>query len=66
MPKEETMLVLTRMKGERINIGNDIMITLIEIRGDKARIGIDAPPEIRVDREEVALRRARTTDQRNG
>lgn len=47
------MLVLTRRKNERIHIGESIVITVVEVRGDKVRIGIDAPKEIPVHREEV-------------
>ncbi len=47
------MLVLSRKKNERIVIGNDIIITAVEIRGDKVRLGIDAPKWITVDRQEV-------------
>lgn len=46
------MLVLTRKVGSRILIGDDIKITLVSIDGDRARIGIDAPREVRVLREE--------------
>jgi carbon storage regulator len=48
------MLVLTRKKGERILIGEDIVITVIETRGDEVRIGIEAPARIKVHRDEVA------------
>ncbi len=49
------MLVLSRKKGERIIAGIDgeIEITVVEIRGDKVRIGVVAPKEIPVHREEV-------------
>lgn len=47
------MLVLSRKKGERIMIGDDVVITMVEIRGDKVRIGIEAPDDVAVDREEV-------------
>jgi carbon storage regulator len=47
------MLVLTRRKNERIRIGESIIVTVVEVRGDKVRIGIDAPQEIPVHREEV-------------
>ena len=47
------MLVLSRKKGESIVINNDIIITVTEIRGDKVRLGIDAPTEIPVHRREV-------------
>jgi carbon storage regulator len=51
------MLTLTRLPGQKIHIGDDIVVTVIEIRGDKCRIGIDAPKNIVVDREEVSIRR---------
>jgi len=47
------MLVLSRKKTESIIIGDDIVITIIEIRGDKVRLGIEAPKEISVHRQEV-------------
>ncbi len=47
------MLVLTRKKNEVIVIGDNITITVVEIRGDKVRIGIDAPKEVTVHRMEV-------------
>lgn len=50
------MLVLSRKKNEQIRIGHDITITVIEIRNDRVRIGIEAPPEIDVHRDEVYLR----------
>ena len=47
------MLVLTRKKGERILIGDDIVVTLIDIRGDGVRIGFDAPRGVPIKRAEV-------------
>jgi carbon storage regulator len=47
------MLVLSRKKDEKIIIGDKITIMVIEIRGDKVRLGIDAPKEITVHRQEV-------------
>jgi carbon storage regulator len=47
------MLVLSRKKDESIVINNDIVITVVEIRGDKVRLGIVAPKEVPVHREEV-------------
>ena len=50
------MLVLSRKKDEKIFIGPDIEIMVVEIRGDKVRLGITAPREIPVHREEVQRR----------
>ena len=47
------MLVLSRHRDESIMIGDDIVITIVDIRGDKVRLGIDAPQEIPVHRHEV-------------
>ena len=47
------MLVLSRKKDEKIIIGDHITVMVIEIRGDKVRLGIDAPKEISVHRQEV-------------
>lgn len=47
------MLVLSRKKNESIVINNDVIVTVIEIRGDKVRLGIVAPKEVPVHREEV-------------
>lgn len=49
------MLVLTRRTEQRIVIGDDIVITVLEIKGDTVRLGIDAPRSVRVHREEVYL-----------
>ena len=53
------MLVLSRQRDETIKIGDDIEVTLVDIRGDKVRLGITAPKEISVHRKEVydAIRR---------
>ena len=48
------MLVLSRRRSQEILIGNDIRIMIVEIRGDKVRIGIDAPLHVAVHRKEVA------------
>ncbi len=50
------MLILTRKSGEMIAIGDDIKIYIQEIRGNQVKIGIKAPPEVTVHREEVYLR----------
>lgn len=47
------MLVLTRQVDQTIDIGFDIEVTVIEIRGDKVRLGITAPAQVSVDRREV-------------
>ncbi|KPK81175.1 MAG: carbon storage regulator [Phycisphaerae bacterium SM23_33] len=53
------MLVLSRQRDESIMIGDDVEITIVDIRGDKVRLGISAPPHIAVHRKEVyeAIRR---------
>jgi carbon storage regulator len=47
------MLVLSRKKNESIVINNDIVVTVVEIRGDKVRLGIVAPKTVPVHRQEV-------------
>ncbi len=47
------MLVLSRKKNESIVINNDIRIVVVEIRGDKVRLGVEAPREVPVHRHEV-------------
>ena len=47
------MLVLTRKQGEKILIGDDIVITILDVRGDSIRIGIDAPRGVGIQRDEV-------------
>ena len=47
------MLVLSRQKDESIVIGDDVEITIVDVRGDKVRLGINAPKEISVHRREV-------------
>jgi carbon storage regulator len=47
------MLVLSRKKSESIVINNDITIVVVEIRGDKVRLGVEAPKEVPVHRREV-------------
>ena len=51
------MLVLTRKVGEQIIIGDDIRLTIVAINGDRVRLGIDAPKETVVDRQEIHQRR---------
>ncbi|MGI8666920.1 MAG: carbon storage regulator CsrA [Jatrophihabitans sp.] len=47
------MLILTRRVGESIVVGDDIMLTVFEVRGDAVRIGIEAPRSVQVNRKEV-------------
>jgi carbon storage regulator len=47
------MLVLSRKKNERIRIGDEIIVSIAEIRGDKVRLAIEAPQDVRIHREEV-------------
>jgi carbon storage regulator len=51
------MLVLTRKVGQEIIIGDKIRITVSQVKGDRVRIGIDAPSDISVDRQEIHERR---------
>lgn len=62
------MLVLSRKKNESIIINNDITIVVVEIRGDKVRLGVEAPKEVPVHRREVydAIKRAESEQQRTG
>ncbi len=57
------MLVLSRKKNESIVINDDITIVVVEIRGDKVRLGVEAPKEVPVHRREVfdAIRRSEAT-----
>jgi carbon storage regulator len=51
--RSESMLVLSRQRDETIVIGDSIRITIVEVRGDKVRIGIDAPRDVTVHRQEI-------------
>lgn len=55
------MLVLTRKPNQRINIGDDIVVTVLEVRGDQVRLGIEAPRDVGVQREEIYVQ-LRTED----
>lgn len=62
------MLVLSRKKNESIVINNDITIVVVEIRGDKVRLGVEAPKEVPVHRREVyeAIHRSEGGGMSNG
>jgi len=50
------MLILTRRVGEAINIGNDVTVTVLGVKGNQARLGVNAPKDVAVHREEVFAR----------
>jgi carbon storage regulator len=56
------MLVLARKLGETIVIDGDIRVTVLETKGDRVRLGIEAPPYVPVDRQEVHERRSQFAD----
>ena len=56
------MLVLTRRPGESIVINRNIRLKVVEVKGDRVRLGIEAPPHVLVDRQEVHQRRLQFAD----
>jgi len=52
------MLVLSRKERERIKLGDSIIVTVVRVAGDKVRLGIEAPPEVLVLRDELEPRAA--------
>ncbi len=50
------MLVLSRKKGERVVIGQNVYVKIIEIRGDRVKLGFEGPNEIPIHREEIVFR----------
>ena len=66
------MLLLTRKLGENIRIGDDVKITIVEVKGNHVKLGIDAPPSVKVHREEIyeriqqENRRAQAQQQQQG
>tara|TARA_B100001121_G_scaffold127753_1_gene112030 strand:+ start:145 stop:327 length:183 start_codon:yes stop_codon:yes gene_type:complete len=60
------MLILTRKSGESLMIGEDISITVLGVKGNQVRIGINAPKDIAVHREEIFEKIQDNSDEDNG
>ena len=58
------MLILNRRPGESIHIGDRIVITVLDVKGQQVQIGIDAPREISVDRAEIRKKRQAAPDRK--
>jgi len=58
------VLVLSRYKDQSIYIGDDIVVTIVDVRGDRIRLGIEAPPDVPVHRQEIyeAIKRENAGD----
>ena len=57
-PEVDGMLVLTRKSNQSIVIADDVIVTVLEVRGDQVRLGISAPREVEIHREEVWIARS--------
>ena len=57
------MLILTRKVGESVLIGDDISITVLSVRGNQVKLGVEAPKEVSVHREEIYKRIKQTKDE---
>ena len=53
------MLILSRRPGETLNIGDEVTVTVLEVKGNQVRIGVNAPREVAVHREEIYRRIAK-------
>ena len=60
------MLILTRRVGESLKIGDDVSVTVLSVNGNQVRIGIDAPKDVAVHREEIYQRIAGGPEGTNG
>ncbi len=60
------MLILTRRVGESLVIGDDVVVNILGVKGNQVRIGVDAPKEVSVHREEIYDRIQAEKDQGNG
>ncbi len=49
------MLILSRRESERVHLGDDIVLTIVRVNGDKVRIGVEAPPNIKILRTELEV-----------
>jgi carbon storage regulator len=65
LKRGSTMLVLTRRKGETLNIGDEVQVTVLGIKSNQVRIGIDAPKNVPVHRQEVYERIKREEQEAN-
>jgi len=57
------MLILTRRVGETLMVGDDVSITVLGVKGNQVRIGVNAPKDVSVHREEIYLRIQEETEQ---
>jgi carbon storage regulator len=64
--KERIMLILTRRVGETVMIGNDITVTVLGVKGNQVRVGVNAPKEVAVHREEIYERIKREEEAAGG
>jgi len=60
------MLILTRRLGEKLIIGEDVTVTILGVKGCQVRIGIDAPSDVRINREEIYKRILKERAKSNG